>query len=628
VIARRGLLLAGIAAILGAAAPSAEAGQFASDGFGLAGAPGGDLKSHANQFFRDGLASDCTDDTMGGSPITTTERRAYKSRAFTSLIHEPVCVTVGVTAAPTCAAPSPNEVMSETYSPSFNPEDIAANWIGDLGNSPPTQASYQFVVPAGAQFETVVDEVLDTANCGGVDLTWSSDRPWARGRPFPSGLPAVGQTLSSTFDVWPDDPAVARQWKRCDAEGANCSDLPGATGQSYVLTDDDIGHTIGVDESATEGGLTSTVDGRTTTRVFVPAVAHPGQSLDPGDSAFTGRLGFTPGESRCESPQAAPPASGSESRFYDVFGVTSLINEPACLWIAQIPRSDGLLCGVLFALYSPEFHPADLQAGYVGDDPSGIAFSATLAAGASAQAIVYDDGFFHSGCQYGLMIGSDAPFATARPQVTGTAAASSPVTTTTGGWDGTPAFAYGWRRCDASGGGCVPIDGATSSTYTPTGADVGSTLRSRVTATRGGRSASSDSAPTGVVAPAALDRTAPRGTVRLGSKNLAKAVKSGRIPLRVTCNERCSAAVEVRVTRKQAKALRLGRKRVIAKAKGPVTAGRGKTLRAKLTAKARRALRRRNALKLTLAARFTDTAGNRSRQVRKGALKRPAKRRR
>jgi hypothetical protein len=95
----------------------------------------------------------------------------------------------------------------------------------------------------------------------------------------------------------------------------------------------------------------------------------------------------------------------------------------------------------------------------------------------------------------------------------------------------------------------------------------------------------------------------------------------------VTCNEACSAVVQVRVTRKLAKALGLGRKTVIAKAKGSVRAGARKTLRGRLAAGARRAMRQRNSLKLSLAATFTDAAGNRTKQTRKGTLKRPTRRR-
>jgi hypothetical protein len=457
-----------------------------------------------------------------------------------------------------------------------------------------------------------------------VNVTWSSDRPWAVGRPSVQGLPAVGQTLKGAFDAWAGSPAVSQRWKRCDATGANCTDIPGATGATYVPTDADIGRTLRIDETATEAGMTSTVDGRATaTPVFIPAVTYEGQSLVAGDSALPGHLDATTTASSCAAPKPAPATtSGSEIRFYDVFGVTSLINEPACIWLAQMPNASGALCSSDFVFYSPTFDPADLRRNYVADDGFGLPFSATLPPGASAQAVFFDD-MFHACGSYGLMIGSDAPFATGRPRLSGSAAMGARMASTSGTWAGAPAFAYRWRRCNASGGGCTPIGGATSAAYTPTRADLGSTLRSRVTATRGGRSASSDSAPSRVIA----DRTAPRGTVRLGSRNLRKAVKSGRVPVRVRCDESCSAVVQVRVTRKLAKALGLGRKTVIAKARGSLRANRRKTLRSKLTARARRALRRRTSLKLRLAATFTDPAGNRARLTRKGTLKRPAKRR-
>ena len=626
-MARCGLLLAATAVFLAVAAPNAMAGQFAMESFGLAGTAGtGTLPGHANAFPRDGLASQCNDGmSIGGGAILTPGPFAYKSRAFTSVVNESVCVTMAVSA-PTCIG-THGELMSETYSPAYNPASITANWIGDLGNYPP--GSYSVVVPAGARFETVVDEVNTAASCGGVNVTWISDRPWAAARPFVSGLAAVGQTLTSNFDVWPGNPAVGRQWKRCDATGGSCVDIPGATGENYVPNDDDIGHTIGVDESATEGGLTSTVDGRTTlTPVFIPAVTIEGQSLGAGDPAMSGRLNVTAPPSGCAAPKSAPPTTGNEIYFYDVFAVRSLINEPACVWVAQIPRASGGTCfSSTLVLYSPTFDPTNLPTNYVADDARFGALSATLAPGASAQAVIFDDGMFHMCGDYGLMIGSDAPFATGRPELAGGSTAGTPVTTTNGTWDGAPAFAYSWQRCDASGASCVPIGGANGSAYTPTGDDVGSTLRARVTATRAGRSASSDSGLTGVIAAAPLDRTAPRGTIRLGSRNLAKTVKSGRVPVRVTCDEACSAVVEVRVTRKLAKALGLRRKTVIAKAKGSTTAGRRKTLRGRLAPKARRAMRRRKSLKLRLVATFTDAAGNRAKQTRKGTLKRPARRR-
>ena len=57
-------------------------------------------------------------------------------------------------------------------------------------------------------------------------------------------------------------------------------------------------------------------------------------------------------------------------------------------------------------------------------------------------------------------------------------------------------------------------------------------------------------------------------------------------------------------------------------------AGRAKTLRVKLTKRARRALRRKKSLKLTIRATLTDSAGNLTKPARRASLKRPKKPRR
>jgi hypothetical protein len=119
-----------------------------------------------------------------------------------------------------------------------------------------------------------------------------------------------------------------------------------------------------------------------------------------------------------------------------------------------------------------------------------------------------------------------------------------------------------------------------------------------------------------------LDRTAPKGTIRLGSSDLARAIKTGRVPVTVTCDEACSAVVELRVTRKLAKALGMGRRVVLARAKGNLTAGRRTTVRPKLAARARRALRRRRSVSFRLTATFADPSGNRGQQARRASLKR------
>lgn len=57
-----------------------------------------------------------------------------------------------------------------------------------------------------------------------------------------------------------------------------------------------------------------------------------------------------------------------------------------------------------------------------------------------------------------------------------------PESTTTGAWTNEPTYIYQWERCNATGGECKEISGATSSKYTPVEADVEHTLVVKVTA--------------------------------------------------------------------------------------------------------------------------------------------------
>lgn len=86
------------------------------------------------------------------------------------------------------------------------------------------------------------------------------------------------------------------------------------------------------------------------------------------------------------------------------------------------------------------------------------------------------------------------------PVVSGTAQVGQSLSATTGTWSGSPtSFSHQWLRCNAGGGACANITGATASTYLVAAADLGSTLRARVTATNGAGSSAADSAATAVV---------------------------------------------------------------------------------------------------------------------------------
>src|SRR5918996_392347 len=107
-----------------------------------------------------------------------------------------------------------------------------------------------------------------------------------------------------------------------------------------------------------------------------------------------------------------------------------------------------------------------------------------------------------------VVAATGVPRNTAEPRVSGSAVEGQRLTTTTGTWTGAQpiAFSFRWVRCGTDGGApdgsnCPAINGATSSSYVLTSADVGRRLRVRVTATNSAGSATVASNPTRTVAP-------------------------------------------------------------------------------------------------------------------------------
>jgi hypothetical protein len=73
--------------------------------------------------------------------------------------------------------------------------------------------------------------------------------------PSTSGPLLSGQTLTLTQGTWSNDPTtVSDVWEDCDATGAGCEPIAGATGLSYLLAASDVGHTIRVSETASNAG--------------------------------------------------------------------------------------------------------------------------------------------------------------------------------------------------------------------------------------------------------------------------------------------------------------------------------------------------------------------------------------
>jgi hypothetical protein len=103
-----------------------------------------------------------------------------------------------------------------------------------------------------------------------------------------------------------------------------------------------------------------------------------------------------------------------------------------------------------------------------------------------------------------------APQKTGSPTISGTPKQGETLTVANGSWSGKQpiTFSYQWLRCNSSGDSCADIPGATNQTYALTPADVGATLRARVTAKNSDGSNSATTVPTATIAKA----SAPAGT--------------------------------------------------------------------------------------------------------------------
>ena len=115
----------------------------------------------------------------------------------------------------------------------------------------------------------------------------------------------------------------------------------------------------------------------------------------------------------------------------------------------------------------------------------------------------------------------------------------------TGVWEGTPTLTYGyqWQHCNAAGGECAAISGATEAKYTLVHGDVGFTIRVVVTATGSPGSAASTSAATAVVVavvPVVLSQFGSAGTEngQFAAPRGAAIAKNGNVLVLDTNNNR------------------------------------------------------------------------------------------
>jgi hypothetical protein len=112
----------------------------------------------------------------------------------------------------------------------------------------------------GADVHDYVSVTVTATNLGGsTPVTTASVGPVLLPAPTNTQRPAIsksGGTLSVSTGIWSNAPTgFTYAWESCNASGANCNPIPGATSSSYALSAVDIGSTIACVVTANgEGG--------------------------------------------------------------------------------------------------------------------------------------------------------------------------------------------------------------------------------------------------------------------------------------------------------------------------------------------------------------------------------------
>ena len=95
--------------------------------------------------------------------------------------------------------------------------------------------------------------------------------------PTISGTPQLGSELSATTGTWSGTTPITYdyQWSRCDTTGGSCSDISGATAQTHALKQVDVGTTLRVDVTATNGDGSAHTTSAPSAAITAPATPAP-----------------------------------------------------------------------------------------------------------------------------------------------------------------------------------------------------------------------------------------------------------------------------------------------------------------------------------------------------------------
>ena len=189
-------------------------------------------------------------------------------------------------------------------------------------------ASYRLKLSADSGSVTLSFKVVK-GSTGGASTAPTGSAPANSALPAISGTAWRGQTLSASIGTWSNSPtSYAYQWRRCDSSGSSCSNISGASSNTYALGYADTGSTIRVVVTATNShgsssatsSQTAVVTGPLPTNSALPTISGTttqGQTLTASDGSWNDALTYAYQWHRCDSAGAnCLGISGATSFYY------------------------------------------------------------------------------------------------------------------------------------------------------------------------------------------------------------------------------------------------------------------------------------------------------------------------
>ena len=280
------------------------------------------------------------------------------------------------------------------------PTSYAYQWLRDGAPiSGETSSSHTIVT---ADTGRTLSVTVTASNAGG---STSADAAGVAVPPIPavvtapqiSGVVASGATLSAYAGVWTGSPTLTYTWSR------GASAISGATSSTYAIASGDVGHTIGLTVTATNGsGATSASDALTPPSSTSPPTISGSITVGQVLTATPGSWSHSPTTISYQWTRNASAISGETSATHTL-----------------VAADAGTALNIVVTATNAD-----------GTTPASAASDTTI---------------------------PDVPANTTAPAISGSVAAGHTLSTTSGSWSGTPSsYSYQWQRDD------VGIDGATS----------------------------------------------------------------------------------------------------------------------------------------------------------------------